>query len=211
VFDNNGTWETDLYSDDYKRALQFFADLALTEGVVPPGATETGYPEAAAFFAQEKTGLMITGSNAIGAIESDNPALKGKIGSAIIPMDQRHVTVLQPSGYAITTSSKHPEIVADYLKFMNSDETAVNFGINSGRLPVVQTAAANEAFSTDTYKGFIESFEYAIKTPAFPEHTEIFDIMAESYSLMIGNNASVDEAMEQVKARMEPLLAQNNQ
>ena len=33
--------------DNYKKALQSFVDLALVDGVVPPGPTETGYPEAA--------------------------------------------------------------------------------------------------------------------------------------------------------------------
>ena len=105
--DESGKWVSDLTSDNYKKALQSFVDLALVDGVVPPGPTETGYPEAAAYFAEQKTGLMISGSNAIGAIISANPELDGKLASVPLPAAERHATNLQTSGYAITTACEH--------------------------------------------------------------------------------------------------------
>ena len=139
--DESGKWVSDLTSDNYKKALQSFVDLALVDGVVPPGPTETGYPEAAAYFAEQKTGLMISGSNAIGAIISANPELDGKLASVPLPAAERHATNLQTSGYAITTACEHPDVMADYLKFMTSKDLAVDFGIKTGRLPVTKEAS----------------------------------------------------------------------
>lgn len=207
--DANGTWVSDLTSDNYKKALQSFVDLALVDGVVPPGSTETGYPEAAAYFAEEKTGLMISGSNAIGAITSANPKLDGKLASVPMPKAERHVTNLQTSGYAITTACEHPEVMADYLKFMTSKELAVDFGVKTGRLPVTTEAAADPAFQNDTFKGFIDCMEYALPQPAFPAYTEILDVMGESYNTMMGNNISIDDAMAQVANRVEGILEEN--
>ncbi|MHB8129930.1 MAG: ABC transporter substrate-binding protein [Mobilitalea sp.] len=210
VYKNDaGEWVSDLTSDKYKAALQSFVDLVLVDGVVPTGATETGYPEASAYFAQEKTGLMITGSNAIGAIEGANPELKGKLGSIAMPMQERHVTNLQTSGYAITTACKNPEVMADYLKFITNKKFAVDFGVKSGRLPVTKEAAADPAFQTDTFKGFVECMQYALPSPAFAAFGEILDVMGESYNSMIGNNVSIDDAMAQVKTRVEGILADN--
>lgn len=210
VYQNeSGKWVSDLTSDNYKKALQSFVDLALVDGVVPPGPTETGYPEAAAYFAEQKTGLMISGSNAIGAIISANPELDGKLASVPLPAAERHATNLQTSGYAITTACEHPDVMADYLKFMTSKDLAVDFGIKTGRLPVTKEAAEDPAFQTDTFKGFIDCMEYALPQPAFPAYTEILDVMGESYNTMMGNNVSIDDAMAQVANRVEGILSEN--
>ena len=207
--DESGKWVSDLTSDNYKKALQSFVDLALVDGVVPPGPTETGYPEAAAYFAEQKTGLMISGSNSIGSIISANPELDGKLASVPLPAAERHATNLQTSGYAITTACEHPDVMADYLKFMTSKDLAVDFGIKTGRLPVTKEAAEDPAFQTDTFKGFIDCMEYALPQPAFPAYTEILDVMGESYNTMMGNNVSIDDAMAQVANRVEGILSEN--
>lgn len=207
--DANGTWVSDLTSDKYREALQSFVELAMVDGVVPPGPTETGYPEAAAYFAEEKTGLMISGSNAIGAITSANPELDGKLASVPMPKAERHATNLQTSGYAITTACENPEVMADYLKFMTSKELAVDFGVKTGRLPVTKEAASDPVFQNDTFKGFIDCMDYALPQPPFPAYTEILDVMGESYNTMMGNNVSIDDAMAQVANRVEGILAEN--
>lgn len=208
--DANGKWASDIGGDAYKQALTDFVNLALVDGVVPPGPTETGYPEAAAYFAEEKTGLMITGSNAIGAIESANPELKGKLASAPIPKQQRHLTNLQTSGYAITTGCENPEAMADYLKFITSPEIAMDFALNSGRLPVNKEALANPQMKEGAFAGFIDCMQYALPQPAFPAYGELLDIMGESYNTMLGNNVSIDDAMAKVNSRLETLLAEHN-
>lgn len=152
---------------------------------------------------------MISGSNAIGAIISANPELDGKLASVPLPAEERHVTNLQTSGYAITTACEHPDVMADYLKFMTSKDLAVDFGIKTGRLPVTKEAAEDPAFQTDTFKGFIDCMEYALPQPAFPAYTEILDVMGESYNTMMGNNVSIDDAMAQVANRVEGILSEN--
>lgn len=152
---------------------------------------------------------MITGSNAIGAIISANPELDGKLKSVPIPSQERHVTSLQTSGYAITTACEHPDVLADYLKFMTDKENAVDFAVQSGRLPVTKEALEDEAFQTDAFQGFIDCMEYALPQPAFPAYTEVLDVMGESYNTMIGKGTSIDEAMKQVESRMNTILSEN--
>ena len=95
--DDTGAWVSDLTGDKYKTALQTFVDLDIVDGIVPPGATETGYPEAVTYFANQQAGMIISGSNALGAIVSQNPELDGKLASVPIPSQERHVTNLQVS------------------------------------------------------------------------------------------------------------------
>ncbi len=204
---SDGTWSSDLDSDAYKKALQTFVNLDLEDGVVPPGATETGYPEAVNYFANEQAGMIISGSNALGAIVAANPELDGKLASVPIPSDTRHVTNLQVSGYAITTACEHPREMADFLSYMADDENAIAFAKETGRMPVRSSALADEMFKADSYKGFVDCVQYALPYPSYSGYSEIQDIMGESYNSML-SGTSIDDAMNQVGSRVTELLSE---
>ena len=214
VYQNDaGQWETDLTSDNFKTALQSFVDLDLVEGTVPAGASETEYQDAVTYFANEQTGLNISGSNAVGAILNRNPELAGKIGSVPIPAgtneEGRHVTNLQVSGYTMTTACEHPEIMADYLEFMANYENPVSFGTASGRIPITNSALADEAFSGPEYTGFRDCMQYSIPYSTFPAYAEVQDIFGEAYNSML-TGVSIDDAISNVDTRMSELLAEYN-
>lgn len=209
----DGTWETDLTSDKFKTALQSFVDLDLVDGVVPAGASETAYQDAVTYFANEQTGLIISGSNAVGAILNRNPELAGKLGSVAIPAattdDGRHVTNLQVSGYTITTACEHPEVMADYLEFMAGYDNAVSFGSATGRIPVTNSALADAAFTGPEYIGFSDCMQYSIPYSTFPAYAEVQDIFGEAYNSML-TGTSAEDAMANVENRMTELLAEYN-
>lgn len=208
--DESGAWVSDLTGDKYKTALQTFVDLDLADGIVPPGATETGYPEAVTYFANEQAGMIISGSNALGAIVSQNPELDGKLASVPIPSQERHVTNLQVSGYSITTACEHPQEMADFLKFMAEKENAVAFAAETGRMPVTGDALTDEMFNTPAYKGFVDCIQYALPYPAYSGYSEVQDIMGESYNSML-SGVSIDDAMKQVESRITTLLSETTE
>ena len=208
--DDTGAWVFDLTGDKYKTALQTFVDLDIVDGIVPPGATETGYPEAVTYFANQQAGMIISGSNALGAIVSQNPELDGKLASVPIPSQERHVTNLQVSGYSITTACEHPAEMADFLKFMAEKENAITFAAATGRMPVSSDALADEMFSTPAYKGFVDCIQYALPYPAYSGYSEVQDIMGESYNSML-SGVSIDDAMKQVESRIDTLLSETAQ
>lgn len=208
--DSNGAWVSDLTSDKYKNALQTFVDLDLVDGIVPPGSTETGYPEAVTYFANEQAGMIISGSNALGAIVSQNPELDGKLASVPIPSEERHVTNLQVSGYSITTACEHPQEMADFLKYMTEKENAITFAAATGRMPVVGNVLEDDMFKTPAYEGFVDSVQYALPYPSYSGYAEIQDIMGESYNSML-SGVSIDDAMAQVESRITTLLAETKE
>ncbi len=207
--DESGMWVSDLTTEEFKTALQDFVDLDLVHGVVPPGSTEAGYPEASNYFAQEQTGLMITGSNAYGVIVGTNPELEGKIGAVAIPMETQHASASGVSGYAITTACEHPEVMADYLKSMSDTENAVEFALGTGRLPATTVAAEAEELQLPIYQGFFDALNYAFPPSTFPDYSQITDIMGEAYNSML-SGASLDEAYARVESRVEEVLAGQN-
>ena len=201
----DGTWSSDLTSDAYREALQAFVDMDLKYGAVPPGATETGYPEAVNYFAQNQAGMLISGSNALGAIVAANPELDGKLASVPMPAAERHATNLQVSGYSITTACEHPQEMADFLMYMASDENALSFAEQTGRMPVSTTALQDEMFQTPEYQGFVDCIQYALPYPSYSGYSEVQDIMGESYNSML-SGTSIDDAMAQVESRITTLL-----
>lgn len=209
-----GAWESDLTSENFRTALQSFVDLDLVDGVVPAGSSETAYSDAVTYFANEQTGLLISGSNAVGAILNRNPELAGKIGSVPIPAgtneDGRHVTNLQVSGYAITTACEHPEIMTDYLEFMANYDNAVPFGSSTGRLPVINSALEDEAFSGAEFVGFKDCMQYSIPYSTFPAYAEVQDIFGEAYNSML-TGSTIDDAMSTLEGRITELLGQYNE
>ena len=210
VYEEDGVWKSDLTSDKYKAALQSYVELATKHKVVPPGAAEAGYPEASNYFAQGKTGMMITGSNAIGVILETNPDLQGKIGCVPIPKQEQHVSSINGMGYAITTQCEHPEEMADFLKFMTSTENAVAWTAATGRLPVTQEATEAPELQDPAYQGFFDSMQYAISTPQFEGYQELNDVIGESYNSMLGGSVSIDDAMARVTTRVEEILGKYN-
>ena len=142
-----------------------------------------------------------------------NPELAGKLGSVAIPAgtteDGRHVTNLQVSGYAITSTCDHPEEMAAYLEFAASYDNAVSFGSQTGRIPVTESALADEAFSGDEYTGFKDCMQYSIPYSTFPGYAEVQDIMGEAYNSML-TGTSLEDAMATVDSRITDLLAEYN-
>jgi len=208
--DENGQWVSDVLTDEFRAALQLFVDLDLVDGAVPPGSTETGFAEATALFGEEKTGLFISGSNGFGPILYHNPDLWDVLGSVPMPRQVRHVSNLQTSGFAITTASEHPEVVAEYLKFITGPQFNIAFAEGTGRLPVTNEGLANPLFEEPQFVGFVQAMEYALPTPIFPAYSELLDILGEAYNTMLGMGISLDEAMDQVERRLTVLLAEHN-
>ncbi|MFB9279621.1 ABC transporter substrate-binding protein [Cohnella cellulosilytica] len=207
--DESGNWVTDLDTPEAKEAFQFFVDLNNKYGVVPPGVTETGFPEAASLMATNKVAMMLTGPNALGNIVSQNPDLKGKLYSVPVPSKVKHTATFGLLGYSIAESSKHKDIVADYLKFMVEDENALAWNELSGRLPTKVEVGNRQELATPEYAGFVDALQYAFTIPAFDQYSQFQDIVAEAYQSMIAANQSADAATKRAADRANEVIQSN--
>lgn len=203
---DDGTWESDIGSDTFKTYLQMFTDFNNKYKVVPPGVIETGYPEAAQNFASGKVGMMITGPNAIGTIYAQNPDLKGKLASCPIPKQVQHVTTLAQMGYSVSVDSPNKEAVADYLRFLTSDENMLAWNELSGRTPVKKSLGDSEQLQTPAMKGFVDALQYCYSLPEHPGFSEVQNIVGEAYQNTIANGMSIDEASENAAKQVQEVI-----
>ncbi len=206
----DGKWVSGADAPEFEQALKYFTDLFTKYAVVPPGPTETGYPEAANYFATGKTGMMLTGSNGLGFVMAKNPDLNGKIGSFNVPLGSRQVGILSLSGYGITSTSKHPKEMLEYLKFMVNKKNAAKFSEMTGRMPTRKESASSDFFSQPVYKGFVEAMQNPYVIPNFPRVPELWNIFGEAYTAIMSGTQSFDEALSDARAKGEQVAAEVN-
>jgi multiple sugar transport system substrate-binding protein len=205
--DKNGKWVSDVGSDEAKKAFQLYGDLVNKYEVVPPGVTETGFPEAANLFATNKVAMMFTGPNALGTIYAENPDLKGKIYSTPIPKDKEHVSTFGIIGYGISETSEHKEEVADWLKFLVSKENSLKWNELSGRLPTRKDVGESQQLTTPEMAGFSEAIKYAFPIPNFSTYTQFSDIVSEGYQSMVTGDGKAEDVVKTAQERANELIS----
>lgn len=210
--DENGKWVTDVGSQKYIDALRAYTDLDVKEGVVPPGAIETDYPTAVNLFSSGKAAMLITGSNAIGAITSQVPELKGKLGSFPVPAVERSVSAPGGFGYFISTSSPHQAEAAEFIKFMMEKDREIEFAALSGRLPTRLEALQDSTIKEmPEMSGFLQAMEVIYQTPTIPGYTEVQDVHGQAYQSVLTGEATVEEAAAKAMARAQEICDNANE
>jgi ABC-type glycerol-3-phosphate transport system substrate-binding protein len=213
IQEKDGKWTTDLASPQFAAALKAFTDLDLVHHVVPPGVIETGYPEAVALFSSGKAAMLITGSNAIGAITSQVPELKGKLGSFPCPGPARSVSTAGGYSYMINPKTPYKQEAAAFIKFMLEDDISLTFSELTGRLPTRKTVFSNPKIpQMPELVGFLKAVENVYVNPTLGGYGEINDIYGEAYQSVFTKMATVEQAVAKVRQRAQAICdAANNQ
>lgn len=207
----DGKWTTDIGSQKYIDALRAYTDLDVTYKTCPPGVIETDYPTAVNLFSSGKAAMLITGSNAIGAITSQVPELKGKLGSFAVPAVERSVSAPGGFGYFITPG-KHEAESAEFIKFMLEKERALGFSEMTGRLPTRVEALEDPSIkSMPELQGFLQARETIYETPGIAGYSEINDVHGEAYQSVFTGQSTVEEAAAKAQKRAEKICTAANE
>ncbi len=201
----DGTFTSGFGTDAYKNAMGTFVRLAVEEGVTPPGFVETGYSEAYTMIAADEACMFFSPSNVLGGIYNANPDMRGKMGSFPMPTAKGvdPVTSFSSVGMTISSTSKNPEVAADFLKFMTSVENSVAWNEATCRLPVVKEALTAICENDDVYNGFVEASDSAVIYPPFAGLAELRDICAECWQTVVSEGVSLDDALATAAAKAE--------
>lgn len=210
--DENGKWVTDIGSQNYIDALRAFCELDTKYGIVPPGCVECDYPTAVQQFSSGRAAMLITGCNAIGAVTSQVPELKGKLGSFSIPKVARSVNV--PGGFAfmISESGEHKEACVEFVKFMLEKDRAMEFAELTGRLPT-RTDVINE-FTPEKnpeMAGFLDPNMEPYKVPTIPGYPGIYDIHGPAYQAVLTGQMTPEEAAAVAQERAQEICDTANE
>jgi len=209
----DGKWTTDIGSENFTKALEAFTDLNNKYGVVPAGVIETGYPEAVALFTSGQASMIITGSNAIGAIVAQAPELDGKLASMPnIPVER---CVSSAGGFAFFITSQEEAVqkaALEYIKFFLEVDNELDFAELTGRVPVRTEALQNERVANiPSLAGFLKALENVWLAPAIPGYSEINDILGEAYQAVFTGTMTAAEASAHAGERAQAIVDAANE
>lgn len=209
--ESKGEWTADL-GDNFLEIFTFWTDMNNVEGVVPNGITGIDYETAANYFAMGYTGMMLSGSNALGVAYSSNPELKGKIGSFPIPGEYPG-SMLTTEGYALCThaSEAEKEAAVDFLRFFSSNDEEYEFWVSGGKIPTSVTGQNLDYYTGDDYKGFVESMNAeCVPTMNFAGMSGLKSALGDAYSAVFSGEKTNEDAMNKLISDMDELLEDYN-
>jgi ABC-type glycerol-3-phosphate transport system substrate-binding protein len=209
--DTNGKFISGASLKGYETALQLYGD-AIKAGVVPPGYTTTGYPEASAQLATGKAVMMVTGPHTMGIAVTQNPSLKGKLGGFALPTANgaKPITTLGQHGYAVSRSSKNKALAAEYIKFMLSTKQILVYNDLEYRLPSRLKAQEDPQVKSGMAAGFVN----ALKGSVWSDSTASFlgsvvKVDYDAYSEMFLGKKTAAEIAKEADAKIKKLIADN--
>lgn len=204
---NNGLFTSGFDTPAFKEAMATYVQLGTGE-TAPAGFVETGYAEAYKMIAAGTACMYWSASNVLGGIYTSNPEMEGKMGSFMLPTAPGidPVTSFSSVGMTIAKSCKHPEVAADFLKFMTSVDVSVAWNQATRRLPVVIDAIDAIVAADETYSGFAAAGETAVIYPAFAGTAELRDTVAECWQRIVSEGVSLDDAVADAAARAQSIV-----
>ncbi|MCS3844130.1 ABC transporter substrate-binding protein [Microbacterium sp. AK031] len=189
-------WETAYDSPEAEAAFQLYGDLVNKYEVTPVGTLSTSYPEAVNLMSSDTTAMMVSGSNAIGAIMAQNPDLDGKLAAVPLPHAPGHKPAanLGLGGYSISETSQNKEVAADYLKFLLNDENQVKWSDATGRLPMRTGALEQITDAGGSLAGFVDAIPYGYAPPQATFYPAVLLAGTEAYQSVILEQSTAGES-----------------
>ena len=206
-----GKWESGAMTKGYLDALTLYQN-AVKEGVVPPGYTTTGYPEASAQIANGKGVMMITGPHSLGIIMKANPSLNGKIGGFPMPTNNgaKPVTTLGNLGYAISKSGKNKPLSVEYIKFQLSTKYQLDYNKVEWRLPSRLKAQKDPQVTGGMAAGFVAALQGGLWTePTASFNGSIVKVDYEAYSEAFQGKKTPEQIQKEADAKIKKIIADN--
>ena len=197
---DGSTWKCALDSDKARAGIQYYADLALKDGVSLPAATTWKETDLRDSFIKGQSAMIVSGSWTPSAILAKAPELKGKIGAFAIPGQTGGMSpsFIGGSHLAVFEGSKNPELSWALVKLMTYGDFASKWGSQTGFFPgtkdlLGKVVAANDPLVTPFAKQFTEAGKSVPVTPAWGkvEGAKVLTAMTQS---ILSGKATVAQA-----------------
>lgn len=208
----SGEWKSDIESDEFLKAFSLWTDMNNEYGVVPTGITEIDYQTAANYLSMGYTSMMMGGSNALGVAYSNNPELKGNLGSFPIPGDAPG-TMMNTEGYSLCSKASDAEkaAAAEFVKFFNTNDSDMKFWQESGKIPATKTGQEAEYIQGEDYAGFLQTVANGCRPIFnFAGASGLKGALGDAYSGVFGGKTSNNDAVQGLIKAINDLLEDYN-
>ncbi len=168
-------------------ALSFLADLIKAKEAFPPQGPDSHSEDAFALFASGAASMHTTGSWDVAVIMKNE--VKINYGVTLMPGDLGGGTAMGGSSTWVPKGSKHRELAFEFMTHLASDEYALRFTFEEGRLPARLRVFDHPWFSDPTLH--LDVFREQLKS-AHPQLLSAFAEASNDYNVAIDSILRVD-------------------
>jgi len=118
------------------------------------------------------------------------------------------ISVVGGEDIVMTQSAKNKDAAAAFIRFMLSDEAQTAMA-KAGQLSAVQSLAPQMAQIAAYYQPFLDQLKTAKARIPTPQYAKINDIVVKQVQSAIQGQITVQQAMDDAVAQIDPLLAQS--
>jgi multiple sugar transport system substrate-binding protein len=182
------------------------------EGLVPPSTYIKSTEQTQNLFANGTIGLLIGGDWQIPFLEKN--MTKYKWGVTYMPRDVGMASDLGGNCLAVSRDSKHPEVAADFLKFMVSDDSMRAFVTSAQFLPVRKSLMGQDlpfAFRPEAMKVFVVQSgtipAHLVNTVTMPVFSKINAALTDELDLAFTSGQDAATTADNIDAKTRAVLA----
>lgn len=183
--------------------VSFVVDTLQQSGAMPVDIDfANDYSTAMNGFKDGKIAMIINGPWATADVLSGTEFQdKTNFGVARIPAGPggKYGSPVGGHNYVVSANSENVELAADFIEFLNSTESQVDFAVKNNLLPTRYSAYDDgQLSSNELVSSFKNQLEVATNRPVIPEGSELFADFTEFYQKTWSHELTPQEAMDQV-------------
>lgn len=185
-------------------AFQFKVDLYQKHGI-EGGAWRAGGIQNDLGFQNGRYAMIMNGPWAVETLKQTGI----DFGVGLVPAGPAGThTNVGGNDLVVFRSTEHPELAAEFLKFVASEESQRMWALRLGQIPV--NVKVNDVINSEEHPYlavFVEQMRTAIPRPQTPYYPEIENLINPEMQAALDNTKSVQQALDAAVAEINELLA----
>ncbi|GAB4475230.1 MAG: extracellular solute-binding protein [Anaerolineae bacterium] len=199
------TVEGVLNSDQNVATIEFLQQLYLTG---PEGSANYGYDQVLSGICNGTVAMTAIWVGFMGTLSDPNAcAAANDLGYAMVPGETEHYLQLGGMGISVSAYTPNPEAALDFLAWLESYETQIEWVKLGGYSARTDVLASEEFLNAAPWNAlFSESYALVKDFWNVPEYNQMQTIMGEYLNPAIAGEADVREALDAVAAAHQQIL-----
>ena len=181
------------------KAVKWYYDLVTKYKVAPVPLTEIQEQGPAPSFMTGRISMLVSGSYQV-RVFKDIKHFSWDI--APLPKGKKRATFIFTMFWGINSQCKYPKETKQFLKYLTSFEgQKIRFKYNADSSilkSVFKETVMNPNEVPENDHVFLESMDYAVGMPKFPENKRIFGILEQGFDLAIMGKKSIEESCKEL-------------
>lgn len=191
------------------KAMQLWKGFA-DSGIAKENISEVATDDTRKEFQAGDAVFAVNWSYAWAHAQSDDSAVKDKVGVALLPAvaGGERVSCLGGWEWAVSAFSEHPDEAEALVKYLSSPETAKFMAVNGALLPGFPQLYEDEDIlaSAPWFADAKAVVETARARPVTPRYAEVSEAIRTSFNAVLAGVATPEEAVSDIRARLSRII-----